>query len=67
MDRVSADIVEVSEAEQVVGWRAEKLLRAGYEDGAAFELALRPDVDLHLAVDLLKMGCSRETALRILS
>jgi hypothetical protein len=29
-------------------------------------LACRPEIDLHLAIDLLRKGCPRATALRIL-
>lgn len=52
--------------EQVLFWRAEMLERAGYDDSAVLQLAVRRDVDLHLAVDLLDRGCPPETALRIL-
>ena len=55
-----------SEEERVIEWRAAALLRAGYESGAAFELALRSDVDLHLAVGLVRRGCPPGTAARIL-
>jgi len=55
-----------TEEERIIGWRAEELLRAGYEDGTALELALRSDVDLHLAVDLIRHGCPPGTAARIL-
>ena len=55
-----------SEEEQVICWRASALVRAGYEEGTALELALRPDVDLHRAVDLVRRGCPPSTAARIL-
>ena len=54
------------ESRFVVGWRFDELQRAGYEERVAMELALRPDVDLHLAVDLPRRGCPIDTALRIL-
>ena len=50
----------------VVAWRFEALCRAGYSEREALELAMRPDVDLHQAIELLRQGCERETALRIL-
>jgi hypothetical protein len=50
----------------VIAWRAEELLRAGYKNGSALELAVRSDVDLHYAAKLLRSGCPVETALRIL-
>jgi len=54
------------EEERIIGWRAEELLRAGYENVTALELALRSDVDLHFAVDLVRRGCPPGTAARIL-
>jgi hypothetical protein len=54
------------EAERVEAWRVEELERAGYDREAAAELASRTDVDLHLAVDLLRNGCTPELALSIL-
>ena len=50
----------------VRSWRVQELVRAGYRPWDAFLLSLRPDVDLHVAVGLLKKGCPVETALRIL-
>jgi hypothetical protein len=55
-----------TESERIERWRAHELERAGYDAGAAAELASRHDVDLHLAVELLERGCPPETALRIL-
>lgn len=55
-----------SEGERVISWRVEELLRAGYCGEAALELALTPEVDLHLAIDLLRQGCPAPTAVRIL-
>jgi hypothetical protein len=60
-----AEYVE-TEVERVERWRAEELERAGFQPEAAFELALRFDVDLHAAVDLVERGCSPELALQIL-
>jgi hypothetical protein len=55
-----------SEVERVERWRAQELERAGYDAEAAFELALRSDVDLHAAVALVERGCPPELALQIL-
>ena len=55
-----------SEEERIIDWRAQALTRAGFEDGTALELALRSDVDLHLAVELVRRGCPPGTAARIL-
>jgi hypothetical protein len=55
-----------TESERVERWRAEELVRAGYDDESAAELAARSDVDLHRAVELLASGCPVELALQIL-
>lgn len=49
----------------VVRWRRAVLLRAGYDEESAQELAGRLDVDLHRAVDLVRAGCPPELAYRI--
>jgi len=54
-----------AELDYVVRWRRDELIRAGYDDGSALRVAMRPDVDLHVAADLLRHGCALETALRI--
>ena len=54
------------ETELVTAWRAEQLELAGYDARDAARLAQRPDVDLHLALELLEQGCSTALALRIL-
>lgn len=58
--------VQQGEEERVAQWRLEQLLRAGYDETAALILADQHDVDLHLAVDLVRRGCASDTALRIL-
>jgi hypothetical protein len=59
------EIVE-TEDDRVARWRLEQLVRAGYDETAALLLAELMHVDLHLAADLLRRGCSSDTALRIL-
>jgi hypothetical protein len=54
------------ERDRVRCWRLEELIRSGYAPHEALFLSGDPEVDLHLAVQLLARGCSRETALRIL-
>ena len=60
-----AAIIE-TEQERVERWRAEELLRAGFDPAAAAELAARLDVDLHAATELVDRGCPPELALQIL-
>ncbi len=50
----------------IEAWRAEALGRAGYTAADAAMIAARHDIDLHLATDLLRMGCPTDLALRIL-
>ena len=50
----------------VLGWRYERLVRAGYSERDSMVVAERVEVDLHLAVELLERGCPPATALRIL-
>jgi hypothetical protein len=59
------DIVE-TELERVERWRAEELMRAGFDPSAAVEIAANLEVDLHAAIGLLERGCPAELALRIL-
>ena len=66
MASTEVEVLERSERDQVVGWRLEQLLAAGYEREDALELALALPVDLHVAIDLLARGCPQETAVRIL-
>jgi protoporphyrinogen oxidase len=49
----------------VVSWRYDRLVAAGYPPNTAIVLADSP-VDLHQALDLLANGCSPRQALRIL-
>ena len=58
--------IHETEDERVARWRLEQLTRAGYEETVALVLADLVDIDLHLAVDLVRQGCPSDTALRIL-
>jgi hypothetical protein len=55
-----------TEQELVERWRAEALERAGFPEDVAAELAMRNDVDLHRAIELLQNGCSPQLAADIL-
>lgn len=56
----------ITEHDPVRRWRLEELTRAGYPPSDALVLSGRADVDLHVAVKLLRDGCPVATALRIL-
>jgi hypothetical protein len=63
----TANVTEpVLEVELVEQWRLDTLERAGYDAESAAVLAASPEVDLHLAVSLLKRGCPVPLALQIL-
>jgi hypothetical protein len=56
---------DTSEREKVEGWRLHVLIEAGYPLPLAEKLAAS-DADLHRAVELVRLGCSAETATEIL-
>jgi len=55
-----------TETERVERWRAEVLEKVGYDPASAIELAVRADIDLHRAIQLVEQGCPPELAVRIL-
>jgi succinylglutamate desuccinylase len=59
-------LVDQTEIERIERWRADELERAGFQPRAAGRLAVRHDVDLHTATDLLERGCPQDLALKIL-
>ena len=63
---MTAAELHLEEVELVEAWRAEQLELAGYGAAAAAELAARADVDLHVAIAMLRRGCPAELALKIL-
>ena len=46
-------------------WRFSELVRAGYDDVDAIEIAYQTEIDLHWAADLVRKGCPSATAVRI--
>jgi hypothetical protein len=67
IDAITNELTGVeTEEERVFSWRHASLLAAGYDHRLAFKLALRPDVNLHVAVGLRRNGCPPDTAARIL-
>ena len=63
---MAAETQNRAETERVERWRRERLELAGYSPIAAAELAVRFDIDLHRAVDLVKDGCPPDLAEEIL-
>jgi hypothetical protein len=66
MTAAEIHVVDETELDRVEHWRAEELVRAGYDASDAVALAARHDIDLHLAVELVEQGCPYETAIDIL-
>jgi hypothetical protein len=66
MTAAQFELIDETEAEAILRWRFEELVRAGYDVGSALVLASHVEVDLHDASDLARRGCPSETAVRIL-
>jgi hypothetical protein len=66
MSAARLETSDASELDRIETWRREELERAGYDSTSALVLAVNHDIDLHEAVDLLRLGCSVELALQIL-
>lgn len=54
-----------TESDTVRCWRLEELIRAGYDEEDATEIAFHLDVDLHYATRLVRQGCASRIALEI--
>jgi hypothetical protein len=59
------DMLEL-ERDKLINWRLDQLLEAGYPLRTAKRLAEHPNVDLHLARQLLKNGATVRQAIHIL-
>ncbi len=66
MTAAQFELIDESEAEAILRWRFEALVRSGYDIGSALVLASHVEVDLHQATGLADRGCPVDTALRIL-
>jgi hypothetical protein len=66
MTAAQFETIDETEAEAILRWRFDELVRAGYDIGSALLLASHVEVDLHGATKLVRHGCPSETALRIL-
>jgi hypothetical protein len=66
MPAAQQHIPELTELERIERWRADELIRVGYDAEQAMALAVRHDIDLRLAAQLLEHGCPTDLALQIL-
>ncbi len=55
------------ESDVIVGWRRQRLRRAGFDRRQADALAGDPRVDLHAVLELVDRGCPPKLAARILA
>ena len=66
MTAAQFETIDETEAELILRWRLDELVKAGYDIGSALLLASHVEIDLHDASELVRQGCPSETALRIL-
>jgi hypothetical protein len=66
MTAAQFEAIDETEAEIILRWRFDELVRAGYDVGTALLLASHVEIDLHDATRLVHRGCPADTALRIL-
>jgi hypothetical protein len=53
--------------DEVVSWRRERLVEAGFAPSLAVTIAKNSSYDLHALIELVERGCHPETAARILA
>jgi hypothetical protein len=53
--------------DEVVGWRREQLVAAGFPSALALQPARDARLDLHALIELVERGCPPDRALRILA
>ena len=66
MTAAQFEAIDETEAEMILRWRFDELVRAGYDVGTALMLASHVEIDLHDATELVHRGCPADTAVRIL-
>lgn len=66
MTAAQFEAIDETEAEAILRWRFDELVRAGYDVGPALLLASHVEIDLHDATELVHRGCPADTAVRIL-
>ena len=56
-----------TEGSEVVSWRRDRLVEAGFALPVAARIARDQSYDLHALIDLVERGCPPELAVRILA
>ena len=64
---MQTEIHQEQETPDVVTWRREQLVHAGFSLPLATDLARDPRYDLHALIELVERGCPYELAVRILA
>lgn len=65
MTSAELEALELPGMDEVRCWRLEELLRAGYDEDDATELAFHLEIDLHWAASLVRRGCPSRIAVQI--
>jgi hypothetical protein len=55
------------EAQEIVSWRSDQLVHAGFTLPLAARLAPDPRYELHALIELVERGCPPDVAVRILA
>ena len=61
------DLTQATTAHELVTWRRDQLVAAGFALALAHSLAHDPRYDLHALIELVEAGCPPELAVRILA
>ena len=64
---MQTEIHQEQETPEVVSWRRDQLVHAGFALPVATDLARDPRYDLHALIELVERGCPHELAVRILA
>ena len=66
MTAAQFETIDETEAEAILRWRFDVLVRSGYDAASALLLASHVEIDLHDASTLVRRGCPPAKALQIL-
>lgn len=61
------DVKAAPAGDDVLRWRRDQLVAAGFEPPLATLIARRPGYDLHALIELVERGCPPPLAVRILA
>ena len=64
---MKTDVKPAPAGNEVLRWRRDQLVAAGFELALAADIANRRGYDLHALIELVERGCPPELAVRILA